>query len=189
MTTFAFVLALAIRTGALQATASVAGPETFQITASVLPAANAGGAIIVPITVQIDRYTPEYARTKMTDGLKYGGYPGFLLALRETAAAGSLQVAGQSFAIRWAREEKAENGRRITLVTDQPVHFIGGGRRGAKPTAGYEVAVVLLNVDAAGRGDGTMAAAARVKPKDVTGVQVDDYAEKPITLTVGGGRK
>lgn len=188
MTTLALILTLAVATGAWQAGAS-AGGDTFRVTASIVPASgDAAGAITVPMTVRIDRYTPESARTKMTDGLKYGGYPGFLLALRETAAAGALEVAGESFPIRWAREEKADSGRRITLVTDAPVHFVGAARKGAKSTAGYEVAVLLLNVDATGHGDGTMAAAARVKPKDVTGVQVDDYAKAPITLKVAGAK-
>lgn len=193
MTTLAlgimFVWALANPTGAFQAAAAARGPETFKVTATVLPRdGNASGAITVPITIQIDAYNPPSARTKMLDGLKYGGYPGFLLALRQTPAAGTLLVAGERFAIRWAREEPAEAGRRITLVTDAPIHFVGGARKGAKSTSGYEVAVVLLNVNAAGSGDGTMAAAARVKPKDVTGVQVDDYAETPIKLTVAGGK-
>lgn len=188
MTTFALIMfALWALTNSTEARQAPRGPETFTVTATVLPkSGNAAGAITVPIAIQIDAYTPPSARTKMLDGLKYGGYPGFLLALRETPTAGSLEVAGERFAIRWAREEPAETGRRVTLVTDAPIHFVGGARKGAKSTAGYEVAVLLLNVDAAGRGDGTMAAAARVKPKDVTGVQVDDYAETPIKLTVGG---
>jgi len=189
VTTFTlFILALAIATGALPAAQAAKGPETFNVTASVRPGSDAAGVITVPISIQIDAYTPASARTKMTDGLKYGGYPGFLLALRQTPAAGSLEVVGERYAIRWAREEPADTGRRITIVTDAPVHFVGAARKGAKSTAGYEVAVVLLNVDAAGRGDGTMAAAARVKPKDVTGVQVDDYAQNPIKLTVGGSK-
>src|SRR4029450_5099273 len=129
------------------------------------------------------RYTPEYERTKMTDGLKYNGYPGFLNALRATPGVGTLDVAGEKFTIRWARSVDTATGRTLSFVTDAPVFFAGAGRRGAKPTAGYEVAVIQLTVDKAGKGTGTLAAAARVKPGGETGVRIDSYAETPVALT------
>jgi len=46
----------------------------------------------------------------------------------------------------------------------------------------YQVAVIQLQVDDAGSGSGTLAAAARVRPGGETGVQLDDYAEDPIKL-------
>ena len=107
----------------------------------------------------------------------------FLEALRAAPRAGSLEAAGQTFVIRWARQVDAESGRTISIVTDTPVYFVGGGRRGAKPTAGYEVAVAQLTVDKSGRGSGTMAAAARVKPGGETGVRIDNYANEPLKLT------
>jgi hypothetical protein len=45
------------------------------------------------------------------------------------------------------------------------------------------VAVLQLTLDTAGRGTGTMAAAARVKSGGDTGVRIDNYAEVPLTLT------
>src|SRR5205085_1289435 len=106
------------------------------------------------------------------------GYPGFLTALRASSQVGTLEVAGETFKLRWAREVPTDTGRVITLITDQPVAFIGSTRRGAKPTAGYEVAVIQLTLDAAGHGTGTLAAAARVKPGGETGVRLDSYTEK-----------
>jgi len=64
------------------------------------------------------------------------------------------------------------------------VFFVGSGRRGAKPTAGYEVAVAQFTLDAAGHGTGTMAAAARVKPGGETGVRIDSYTDTPLALAV-----
>lgn len=159
-------------------------PEAFDVVATVTPKAGAAtGAVTAPMLIQLDRWTPEHDRTAMTDALKYRGYPGFLNALREAPAVGSLEVAGEKFVIRWARSVPSDTGRTITLVTDTPVFFVGGGRKNAKPTAGYEVAVVQLVLDKSGRGTGTMAAAARVKPGGETGVRIDNYAETPLTLT------
>jgi len=159
-------------------------PEAYDVVGKVSAKGGAAtGAVTVPMIIQIDRYTPEHERTKMSDGLKYGGYPGFLKALREAPGVGSLEVAGEKFVIRWAREVPTATGRTLSFVTDSPVFFVGSGRRGAKPTAGYEVAVIQLTVDKAGKGQGTMAAAARVKPGGDTGVRLDSYADTPIALT------
>jgi hypothetical protein len=119
----------------------------------------------------------------MTDALKYSGYPGFLNALREAPIAGSLTIGDQNWDIRWARQLPSGEGRVISIVTDKPVAFVGGGRTDAKPKAGFEVAVAQFTLDRSGHGAGTMAAAARVKPGGETGVRIDDYAEKPVKLT------
>jgi hypothetical protein len=85
--------------------------------------------------------------------------------------------------IRWARQQPGPSGRAISIVTDRPVFFVGGGNPNAKPKAGYDVAVVQLTVDSRGHGSGTMAAAARVKPGGPAGFQIDDYAETPMKIT------
>lgn len=198
MTAFSFSLSTAVIAAALAgapaqqqpAGTPPAGPETISLMATVPAPSTATGSVAVPITIRIDRYTPEYARTTMVDGLKYGGYPGFLKALRAAPAAGYLEAGGQKFTIRWAREQQADGGRTLSFVTDKPVYFVGGWKADAKSTKGYEVAVVQLTMDASGKGEGTMAAAARVKPLDVTGVQLDDYAGAPMKLTTTApGRK
>jgi hypothetical protein len=159
-------------------------PETFDIVATVSPGGQAKGRVTAHLSVTLDRYTPEHERTKMTDGLKYNGYPGFLNALRDAPRVGTLEVAGDTFAIRWAHEVPSATGRTITLVTDQPVFFVGGGRKNAKSKAGYETSVMQLVLGQDGQGRGTMAAAARVKPGGETGIRIDDYAATPVELTV-----
>ena len=156
--------------------------ETFDLTAAASAGPGAVGTLTVPMVVQIDRYTPAHARTTMTDALKHSGYSGFLNALREAPIAGTLTIGDQKWTIRWARQLPSDGGRVISIVTDKPVAFIGGGRTDAKPRAGYEVAVAQFTIDRSGKGSGTMAAAARVKPGGETGVRIDDYAEKPVTL-------
>lgn len=157
--------------------------ETFDLIATATAAPGGVGTVTVPIVVQIDRYTPAHARTEVTDALKYQGYPGFVNAVRQAPIAGSLTIGDQKWTIRWARQLPSGSGRTISIITDKPVAFIGGARTDAKPRAGYEVAVAQFTVDASGKGTGTMAAAARVKPGGETGVRIDDYAEAPVKLT------
>lgn len=160
------------------------GPETIHLQATASIQGEATGTVSVPMVVRIDRYTPEHARVAMTDALKYRGYPGFVLALRDSPVAGSLEVTGRTFTIRWAHQQPSDKGRTVTVVTEKPVFFIGKGQPDAKPTAGYEVAVLRLDLDATGRGEGVMAAAARVKPDGSGGVNIDNYAQTPMKLVV-----
>jgi hypothetical protein len=155
-------------------------PESFTANANV---ANGAGAAAATIAIQVDRYSPEADRNAVAQALKQGGYPAFLIALRKAPAVGTLTLAGQTFDIRWAREQPVTNGRTIVLITDKPVYFVGGGNVNAKPREGYDVALLQFSMDDAGLGfKGTMAAAARVKPGGDAGVQIDDYADKPIEL-------
>lgn len=173
----------ALLVAALAIPQTPAAPEAFDVVAKMTAKTGAAGAVTIPMIVQIDRYTPEHELTKMTDGLKHGGYPGFLNALRVAPAVGSIEAAGEKFVIRWVRSVPSATGRTISFVTDSPVFFVGAGKKDAKSTAGYEVAVMQLVLDKSGKGTGTMAAAARVKPGGETGVRIDNYAETPMTLT------
>jgi len=173
------LVALSFVSVAAQTPRNDGAPETFTATAEVKAAT---GAITAAIQIHIRRYTPDFDRTAVETALKSGGYPAFVTALRKAPEVGSVVVGDRKFPIRWAREQKSANGRTIVVVTDEPVFFVGGGRTDAKPRAGYEVAVIQLLVDDIGDGSGTMAAATRVKPGGETGVQIDDYADQPITL-------
>jgi hypothetical protein len=154
-------------------------PETFSANAQVKGAA---GAAATSLQVVIDRYTPDADRELVATALKTGGYPAFLTALRKAPVVGHVEIGDKKFDVRWARQQPSSNGRTIVVVTDKPMYFVGAGAADAKPKEGYEVGLLQFEVDDIGLGSGTMAAAARVKPGDPTGVRVDDYATEPIKL-------
>ena len=145
----------------------------------MLRAKRAGAATV---EVHIDRYTPDADRTAAENALKSGGFAAFVAALRKAPEVGYVKIGDQQWPIRWAREQTAGHVRTIVVVTPEPIFFVGGGRVDAKPREGYEIGLIKLQVDSVGLGNGTMAAAARVRPGGETGVQVDDYADKPIKL-------
>ena len=156
-------------------------PETF--TANLHATGAAGGAAAATITIDVQRYTPDAERTAVETALKTGGFAGFVAALKKAPAVGAVKFGEKSWTIRWAREVKSgANKRTLTFVTDSPIFFVGGGAADAKPRAGYDVALIQLDVDDVGLGNGQMAAAARVRPGGDAGVQIDDYADKPIKL-------
>jgi hypothetical protein len=141
-----------------------------------------GAMASAPLTIQIDRYTLDGHRKVMEEALRTGGYPGFLAALRNAPAVGHVQAGERKVTVRWAHQVPDGETRTISVVTDAPLFFIGGGRPDAKPRAGYELAVLQLKMDSSGIGEGTLAAAARVKRGGATGVEVDEYADQPIKL-------
>jgi hypothetical protein len=156
------------------------GPDVFHTNARVKGTQTVGD---VPVTIQVDRYTDDKNLKAMEDALKQGGSAAFLAALRKAPVAGFLEMSGQKLNIRWARQRTTPGkGTVITIVTDAPAHFVGGGLPDAKPREGFDVAVVQLKLNESGVGEGTMAAAAKVKPGGDTGVEVEDYATAPVTL-------
>ena len=68
-------------------------------------------------------------------------------------------------------ERSTGAGRLLTILTDQPLAFVGGG---GKPKEGYDFAVIDIEVDAAGSGTGTAAPAAKIKMNQDAFV-VEDY--------------
>lgn len=158
---------------------SVGAPETFKAQAHVR---GAPGVAAATIEVVIQRYTPDAERTAMERALETGGFPAFLATLRKSSDVGYVEHATAKITIRYAREIKIERGRRIDVVTDRPVFFVGGGAPEARPRDGFDVAALRIEVDDIGLGSGVMAAAARLKLGADGGVQIDDYAEQPIKL-------
>jgi hypothetical protein len=165
---------------ATQAAGSATTPETFTATAQ---AKGPTASVTATVEIYIQRFTPEFDRTAVETGLKHGGYSGFLTALRKAPVVGRVTLAQKETPIRWARERKTDKGRTITVVTDKPLFFIGGGAATPESRAGFEVGVIQITVDAKNTGDGLMAAAARVKPGPEEGIVIDDFAEVPITLS------
>lgn len=157
-------------------------PESFRAHANVTSKEGLAGAMFVDI--KVDKYSRDADRDVMTNALKTGGYPALLTAVRNAPAVGTVTIGKDTYTIRWAREQRSgENKRTISIVTDKPMYFVGGGNVNAKPRAGYELAVVQFDIDDAGVGQGTMAAAARIKPGGPNGFIIDDYADQPIKLT------
>lgn len=174
-----FILAAAPLGRAAAQPKTATGPEVFNARAVVGSEAGRGDT---HVTVRIDKYTAAKDLEAMERALKDGGSTAFTAALRRAPIAGQFEIGQQTFTIRWARQKPTQTGRVITAVIDRPVYYVGGGVPGAKPREGFDVAVVQLDMDSAGVGEGRMAAAARVKPGGPTGVEIDAYDAEPVKL-------
>jgi hypothetical protein len=165
-----------------QVAATASAPETFNGSAEVKTEAASATA---NFEVHINRYTPDFDRTAVETGLKQGGYRGFLAALRRAPVVGHVVLGrGDKVPIRWARQQTGPKGRSIVVITDKPVFYLGAGRAEPVPRENFQVALIEIQIDDKGTGEGTMAAAARVKLGEEAGsIVIDDYAEAPIKLT------
>jgi hypothetical protein len=140
-------------------------------------------SITTVVTIRVNRLMEESRWKRVTDALKFGGYGQFFTTLRGLPAVGTIELRARKANFQYAREEKTADGRRLVLVADSPLFFLG---ETTKSRAGYELTIVeLFFNDAKGSVTGTMTGAAKVKPSP-SGVQLDDFADVRVILT---GRK
>jgi hypothetical protein len=132
-------------------------------------------------TIRVESVMEERHRVRATDALRYGGYPKFYEALRALPVVGTITFTDRKVEIRYARELNADGKRRLTLVADTPLFFLGGDS--SRTRQGFNLTVVDLEIDAAGNITGLMAGAARVRPSPPDGVMLDDFAIAPVTLS------
>jgi len=172
--------ALALAVAAAPATGQEKA-ETYNATASLKTAA--GATMTAPVVITIDRWTSDADREKAVAALKAGGTSALQKQLAGTTAVGTLQVGEMKAPLHFARALPVGSGKVVTVVTTKPVFYVGAGAPEAKPKAGYDVAVVLFQVDAAGKGDvGDFAPAAKVKMDDRGALVTEDYGAEAVRL-------
>ena len=176
--TVSFVVLASIAAAGSQSYKNTA-PETFTANGQIT---GRSAGVASAIDIKIERYTSDTDHAAIVAALKGGGHASFVEALKKAPQVGSVKIGDRTVAVRWARQQPQSDNRRVAVVTDQPLFFFGAGAVDAKPTAGFDVALIEFTVDVVGLGKGTMAAAARVKPGGPIGVEVEDYAGQRVTL-------
>jgi len=170
--------------GALLIPASLRGQaaaEVFSATASVKAAS--GASATAPVTVAVDRKMSQAEADKLVAAFKTGGAAALRKALVGVAPTGTVRIgSGTATPTRFTIERATTGGRLLTILTDRPVLFVGGSLPEAKPKAGYDFAVIDLEVDAKGNGSGTIAPAAKITMNKGAFV-VEDYGAELVRLT------
>lgn len=142
-------------------------------------AKTATAAVSSKVTIRVDRLMEENRYKRVSDALRRGGYPMFVTTLRSLPPVGQIELASRSVDVRFAREQQDGTDRRLVLVADRPLFFLGPPE---KNRAGYELTLVELRFDAKDSVTGRIVGAARVKLAPDGGVVLDDYAEAPVPL-------
>jgi hypothetical protein len=155
-------------------------PETFTATATLKTAGAAAAS--APITIVVDRKMSQNEADSLTAAFKAGGAAALRKALVGMPTTGAVQLAGGTSApTRMTLERVTEKGRLLTIVTDQPILFLGGSMPQAKSREGYEFGIIDIEVDSTGSGSGTLAPAAKVTVRQGA-IVVDDYGSEVVRL-------
>ena len=155
--------------------------EVFTATAAVK---GVGGASAnAPVTITIDRKMPQSEADALMAAFKTGGAAALRKGLVGIKPTGTVKLgAGSATPTRFTIERVTDAGRLLTILTDQPLFFVGAGTPGAKPKEGYDFAVIDIEIDGKGNGSGTLAPAAKLKVTQ-TGFVVEDYGAEGVRLT------
>ena len=155
--------------------------EVFTATAAVKGAG--GAAASAPVTINVDRKMSQGEADKLAAAFKAGGAAALRKALAGVPPTGTFRIGGGAATpTRFTIERVTGAGRLLTVLTDQPLLFVGAALPGAKSQAGYDFAVIDIEVDAKGSGSGTIAPAAKLKMNGSAFV-VEDYGVEAVRLT------
>jgi hypothetical protein len=174
-----------VLSGALLMTTTAARGQTpaevFTATATVKAAD--GKTVSAPLTIQIDRKMSQAEADGLVAAFTSGGAAGLRTKLVGVPATGTIRIgAGKIVPTRFTIERTTSEGRLLTILTDQPLVFLGAAAPGAKPKEGYDFAVLDLTVDAKGTGTGVLAPAAKIKLNQGA-FTVEDYAAEVVRVT------
>jgi hypothetical protein len=156
------------RQEAYTATASVSGPN--------------GTVASAMMTAVVRSFSTDADRDAVIAAVKKGGTAARdLLASRPDV--GSIQVGTKQTPVKYAYARTIGRSRLITLVTAEPIHFLGGDLPDAKPKAGYDLGLVVFDVDPAEPGHGELAPAAKVKVDAQNAIVIEDYGAEAVRLS------
>ncbi|HMF93066.1 MAG TPA: hypothetical protein VKE96_02175 [Vicinamibacterales bacterium] len=134
------------------------------------------------LTATIETFATDADRDALIAAVGKGGTAARdLLASRKDA--GSIQVGATKTPVKYAYARTTGSGRLITLVTAQPIHFVGGDLPDAKPKARYDLGLVLLDLAASKPGSGEVAPAAKVKVDAQKAIVTEDYGAEAVRLS------
>jgi hypothetical protein len=173
----AAVVVVATTMGGSRAAAQSA--ETFVATASAKTAA--GATITAPLEISITRWTSDADREKAVAALKSGGLAALKTALEKAPQTGTIRIGERQTPLHFARALDTGAGKVITVIAPQPLLHLGAGMPEAKPREGYDFAVALFEVNAAGQGNaGELAPAAKLAVKADGSFTIDDYGAEAV---------
>jgi hypothetical protein len=156
-----------------------AQPVTFTATASVK---GPQGSASAPVTITIVRFTSAAERDRLVPLVKANDRAATRKALAAAEDIGTIQVRDHRIPIKYAYARATGGGRMITVLTAEPILHLGGDAPGAKPKAGYDLALALLVLDAADSGTGELAPAVTLMVNEAGSIVTHDYGTEVVRL-------
>jgi len=170
---------LAIAAAVVVATVTAAAPETFSATASVKK-----GTVIAsaPVRVNVTRYATDADREAAVKAVRTGGTKALKALLASKPDVGYIELGDKRTAVKFAGERTSGGGRLITVVTAEPILYLGAKFTPSKAVDGFDVAIAMFEVQSSGPGVGDISPAAKVALDDSGALVVDDYGQTVVWL-------
>jgi hypothetical protein len=137
--------------------------------------------VTAPFSVTITRYASAAERDALIAAIRDEGTAGARRTLAAMEDAGVIQLGGRRTTIKFVSQRTTGSGRLVTLLTAQPIVFVGSGLPDAQPRAGFDVALAFLDLQQTG-GIGELAPAAKIGIDDGGALFTQDYGATVIWL-------
>jgi hypothetical protein len=159
--------------------AAQTGPDTFTATASVKKGAASATA---PVRVTVTHYASTAERETIVKAVKEGGTAALRKALIGLSDAGFIQLGERRTPLKFAAQRETAAGRLLTVVTAEPILFLGAGIPASQPQTGFDVAVAIIELKEDGGGLGDLSPAAKVTVDEGGALLIEDYGSTVIWL-------
>ena len=140
-----------------------------------------GNPASIPVTISLDQATPEAERTVLLGKAK-ADPKAVKQVLTEHKPIGYIEARDVKVPIKYAYVYPGGDGEFITVVSDEPLGFIGGDKKSAKSKEGFDLTYANLQMNASGRGRGELAPACKVKWMPSGAPAVDDYGKQVVWI-------
>lgn len=151
--------------------------ERYTATAMGLPGRGARTAFL---NITIEDYSTDEEVRQLIEVLRTGGPDALEKAMSKMDKGRVAPVAATAHRLSFARTRPTEKGRRILLATERPMTFFEL-RRGTR-SRDYTFGIIQLDLNADGRGEGTLILAAKVRFNKENQLEVEQYGVDPIRL-------
>lgn len=155
--------------------------ETFR--AFAVNQAGAAMANSGVVQISIDRWSTDEERDALITTLKEKGSTALLDALTKLPQLGYIKMPNTlGWALYYARQsELPDGGRRVVLATNRKLGFGESARQ--TRSVNYDFTLLEMHFDKAGKGEGKLAAAAKVEwDRKAQQLDIENYGAMPITL-------
>ncbi len=142
-----------------------------------------GKVLTAPVTISLDRMLTIAERDALLAAFKSADAAALKKALAAQPTLGYVEGAKKvKVPVKFAFPRSTGGGKIVTIVCNEPIVYIGGDAPDSKPKAGYDLAYVLLILDADGKGTGEAAPAAKLKFRDDGALVTEDYGAGTVWL-------
>jgi hypothetical protein len=140
--------------------------------------------------ITVTRWTTDEEREFLLTELIEKGQEDFIKALQKQEETGFVRVTGRaaelstfpSERLRYAREFKDGDKRRLVLALDRPISFFEAMRR--PRWSDYNFSLIVIDLDEEGKGEGSLALAVKLAvDRENKRLVVENYGSEPLRLT------